>query len=333
MVRSVSSVDKTEPTGGVRASRLATALPIRQVRDVLGEDLASLALAVAAPLIEMRTLRTAYARISRRGAFRLRYGDGTLLKARRVASPVIAERVGRILGAGEIPGFAKVIAVRGEGLLEEWTNGRPMHEMPLSADLLTACGALLRTLHDVPLADGSRGARCVMPQRHWAALEHDLHELVRRGRLDPDQAERLRDIALRFRPEQVAGGVIHGDFCPQNIVLAHGCEPVVVDNETISIGAYDYDLARVWYRWPATESEAQHFLHGYGHRERASAFLGHLPFWAILVVASSTIFRLHEKAPCADESLERLRRLAACTRQESLAQELTWPSKIWTSPQ
>ena len=329
MVRAMSTVDKTTPSGGVGASPLATCLPARQVHDVLGEDLASLALALAAPLIEIETLCTDLARTSRRRSFRLRYGDGILLKARRVASPKIAERVGRILGAGDVPGFTKVIATRGEGLLEEWAYGRPLDEVRPSADLVTACGALLRTLHDVPVARGSRGAGRAKPQRHWAALEHDLHELVRRGRLDPDQAARLRDIAIRFRPEQVVGGVIHGDFCPQNIVLGHECQPVVVDNETISIGAYDYDLARVWYRWPMTESEAQRFFHGYGHRKRASVFLGHLPFWAILVVASSTIFRLDEKASNADESLEQLRRLVACNCQEALEQELAWPSKIW----
>jgi hypothetical protein len=30
----------------------------------------------------------------------------------------------------------------------------------------------------------------------------------------------------------------------------------VVDNEALSVGACDYDLARTWHRWPMTDLQA-----------------------------------------------------------------------------
>ena len=76
-----------------------------------------------------------------------------------------------------------------------------------------------------------------------------LPRLVELGALAPDAAGMLLAAARGNAPTDPAVGLIHGDFCPENIVLRAPNMPAVVDNETLAIDVVPYDLGRTWHRW------------------------------------------------------------------------------------
>lgn len=99
-------------------------------------------------------------------------------------------------------------------------------------------------------------------------------------------------MAVTHAPRNVAVGIVHGDFCAENMIVRASGNVSVVDSENLSIAPHDYDLGRTWYRWPMTQVQCEAYYDGY-HQYRSSAdFVTHLPYWAIGVLARSAAFRL-----------------------------------------
>jgi thiamine kinase-like enzyme len=67
----------------------------------------------------------------------------------------------------------------------------------------------------------------------------------------------------------------------------------IVDNERMSIGALDFDLARSWSRWPMNESQRGIFCSSYEEHRNLDKFIEHELFWAILSLARTA--RIHAR--------------------------------------
>ena len=111
-------------------------------------------------------------------------------------------------------------------------------------------------------------------------------------------------MAEEAAPRSAETGFAHRDFCPDNLVVDGRGLVHVVDNESLSCDALDYDSARWRYRWPLSTAERGSFLEGYSRYRSPSAFRRHFAFWMVHALVDSALFRLrngtgHEGVPSA----------------------------------
>jgi thiamine kinase-like enzyme len=187
--------------------------------------------------------------------------------------------------------------------------------------LLQQCGALHGFMHSNPLPHNCP-YRCYTTPQEWCnELKQRLEELTTAGSLKPDEARRAFDCAVHAAPSAYDVGFVHRDFCAENIVLGPTGQMWVIDNETVGVDAYDYDLGRTWYRWPMNRRQWQAYLEGYRVHRSPDAFLSHFPFWSIVAIVGSAVFRLRRQRDGAREPIKRLRVVLSRLAQPSLAEE------------
>jgi GT2 family glycosyltransferase len=273
----------------------------------LGADLETLVAARPAALVEAVPLSPLAAPSLARGAWRLRFADGTALKGRALQTEAQADTVARLVASLEPGSFARVLARHGRALLEEWIDGEPLDKAPGGGRHLRACGRMLARIH---LGAPARVAAVVGPaERH----RDGLAGLVQRGALERAVAERADALARRYAPRHASTGLCHGDFAAENLVIRPDGTLCLVDNETLHLGPHDYDLARAWYRWPMSPAQWGEFLSGYGLERDTGPFREHFPYWAVRALGDAAVYRLDGQMVEAAVPLERLQDLVgAC---------------------
>lgn len=246
----------------------------------------------------------------RPSAFRLELDDGSVVKARQFPTVQRAQMVERILQM-RFPGFAQPIARHGCAMLLPWVDGDVLASLDfIPLDVMHRSGANLGALHQ---QDVSGWPDVVVRQADQvlARLESDTTIVVAAGELEADAAAAAHELANEGVPSDASTGIIHNDFCPENMVLDASGTPVCVDNATLTFGPHDYDLARTWYRWPMSPGESKAFLRGYEtHRSRAS-FERHFAFWSICMLTATAANRLRLGLGDRARSLDALRTILA----------------------
>jgi aminoglycoside phosphotransferase (APT) family kinase protein len=237
-----------------------------------------------------------------------------VVKARRLNSVEEAERVERLSRFLDPRCFPKVLARRGAALLTEWAHGTPLGSTADKAALFRRAGSVQATMHCRALPAGLLRAARVSEAGRETRLDRGLHELVRFGALPAREARRAWAIALAHVPPRRAVGLVHGDFCAENMVRGVDGRLRIVDNEALSVGACDYDLARTWYRWPMTESQAAAYFDGYAGRRGPDAFVAAFPYWAVMALVDAVVFRVRARTRGARAPLARLAALLRDTR-------------------
>jgi aminoglycoside phosphotransferase (APT) family kinase protein len=149
------------------------------------------------------------------------------------------------------------------------------------------------------------------PGELLAKLERDMDLVRSEHLLDPELARRALADADANRPQEPTLGIIHKDFCAENLVLASDGSLVCIDEATLSTGPHDLDLARTWYRWPMQARDSAHFARGYQEQRSLAGFLRHFRFWVTCVLVGSAATRLRSASPGALAPIERLRQLHA----------------------
>ncbi len=274
------------------------------LRQLLGDDAFALAEELPAEIIEHQPLRG-------RGpcaSMRLLLADGTLLKVKRLPSVADAERVERLLHHLHHRAFPEVRLRRGALIVTRWVMGDALGPTDLDSELLRTCGALHAFVHTRPPVD-RLGPRPDARERAIASLRRDLEALVDGGWCQRAEAVAASEAANRHAPAAWAAGIVHGDFNAENMVRTGPAEVAVVDNETLSIGAFHFDLARTWYRWPMSRPQWRTYLEGYARCGDVADFERHLPFWGIAVLARGAVFRWRAGRDGVTEPLVRLRML------------------------
>src|SRR5262249_30848094 len=147
-------------------------------------------------------------------------------------------------------GLPRVLARRGQALLTEWIEGRPLTADRCDPQILRRCGALQGWAHSQALPVGSPSPPPGTIESLRTAVRRALDALVELAALDTGVARQTAEIAGAYAPGNCAWAFAYVDFCADNIVLHESGELYVVDNETLSIQPCDYDLGRTWYRWP-----------------------------------------------------------------------------------
>lgn len=292
---------------------------------MLGTDLSTLALARGVPLTSCREITTLRSPDETCGSFALDFEDGVRLKGRRLRSADQAHTVERLRRKIRT-GLAQILRRRGEALLEEWVEGSPLDTLEsVPSAVMQACGRTLGALHRTPVDDPIAGTGAGL-EEFVAKLERNLETLRAAGWLDEAAVDRAFTAAREAEPRHMELGIIHKDFCAENVVLDHAGTAVCVDNADLCIGPLDYDLARTWYRWPMTRSDLEHFVRGYENHRSLTGFLRYFRFWATCALAGSAAFRARTRTGLVHQPVGRLLRLI-----EAPVEGAGQPHPFWVS--
>ena len=156
-------------------------------------------------------------------------------------------------------------------------------------DLARWAGDLLGRLHSLPCRAQATPVRDVC--WHLEKLRLNIGKMAKAGNLARTTAEHILQLAADLKPPDVEVGLIHGDFCGENIVIDRSGNPIAVDNEHITLGALDYDLVKCWYRWPMTPSQRLAFRECYQSYRSTLPAIEHFRFWSICSLANSARIR------------------------------------------
>jgi hypothetical protein len=235
------------------------------------------------------------------GAFRVALTDGRRLKARLLSSAERAARLECILRALRHSAFPAVITRHERVLLLEWIDGEPLDEGTASPNVVRAASAIHAFLHAMPVPLALRPLPDDVLGAVAAKLEADLSALAADGIVTESESRAALAVARRFAPGRCRIGIVHRDLCARNMIERSSGEICLVDNETMIVGACEFDLARTWYRWPLPREAREAYFQAYVRAHDPSAFLAHFPFWALAVLADSA--RMRDRAPAALRSM------------------------------
>lgn len=280
-------------------------MSVGATRARLGADLWALVQGLGAPLLSASVLTSLPSPLRSHASFRLRFGDGRILKGRRVETSAQAERMEALVSRLDRRHFPRVIARRGAAVLEEWVEGRRVTSRRPGTRVLRSAGEILGAVHalDVPAGDGVPS-----PRRRLEIVAEQSAALRAEGAITADALDRVVEVAHAWVPGEATRGVIHRDFCAENLVRSAAGRLRAIDNETVQPGVHDFDLARTWYRWPMTPAEQAAFLGGYRRHRDPAAYLSHAPFWIVAVLVDTALFRIRAGTAEPDKPLRRLSR-------------------------
>jgi len=274
-----------------------------------GDDLHDLVKALGGEVQSARELTRLVSARQRKASFRLDFADGRRCKARRFRTAESASAALALAPLLEALPFSRILVARGLVAIEQWIEGVPLRPGDVSVEQARVAGALLGRVHAITGLPADLLAQ--VPDGNWYADSIDayLQELVAAGALVTATAARLHEAAMANQPGRLAIGLVHGDFCADNIVVDGEGDLFVVDNESLHLGALDYDLARCWVRWPMSESLRAAFSGGYQSVRGLDDFTLHGTFWAIKALSQSIAVHLRHNRPC-EPALEALLRMS-----------------------
>jgi hypothetical protein len=283
----------------------------------IGSDLAELIRRQQLTVVLVQPI-TRWPSEDRPAAFRVELEGGGVLKARQFPRVERARIVERILQT-PFRGFPRPIARYEGALLLPWIEGRLLTSLDaIPLDVAHECGRNVGALHRHDVSDWSDVVvRSVAHVR--ARLRVDTAMLVESGELDEATAAIAGALAEADAPANATAGIIHNDFCPENIVVEPAGTPACIDNATLTFGPHDFDLARIWYRWPMSPDAGAAFLRGYETHRSGASFAQHFAFWAISMLMATAANRLRARIADATRSLPVLRStVAAIQRGEAV---------------
>jgi thiamine kinase-like enzyme len=271
---------------------------------------------VAGALARVGLCIRAFRRISKigsadagRSTYRIDVETGHTIKARRVDDDETARRLFEV--RRELPeAFAPVIGCYGAVLLEEWIDGEELGKgIPSDAHLTTAA-SLLAHLHATQAVAGHpvHERRSTAVWRETA--EESLRQVLAADALDVTAVTRIREALEQRDPGQASVGLVHTDFCGENMVEDRAGRLRVIDNERVGVDAIGFDVARTWYRWALPVRAWECFRSAYAARVSLTEPLDTLGFWSVVAVAHSAALRLRKDRRRAHVPLDRLRRMA-----------------------
>jgi len=235
---------------------------------------------------------------STRATFKVCLRDGRLLKARRVESARRCEILAVIWPLVRDMPISRGLAYRGAALLEQWIQGRAFGPEDETPERLRDAGDLLGRLHQIRQPAGTPRRREPDPGHLLGAVEKRLDALSAMSMLSDNECRSLLDRARRHVPERLDSGLIHHDFCAENLLITTEDRLYAIDNEDMRFGILDADLARTFLRWPMTAQERDAFLTGYSQHRVTETYEAHECFWTIWAVAGAIEFRARRGLPC-----------------------------------
>lgn len=213
-----------------------------------------------------------------------------IIKARRLENETVVRRLYDL--RRELPdSFVPILFRNGRVILEKWIDGHALPETPESGHL-EAAGTLLGKLHAGNSLDCRPVHNVYSTAGHLVTAERSLRHLSEAGAIGKNEELRLSRQMHRLDPGRAIHGLVHFDFCGENMVLDNAGRLFVVDNERIGLNALGFDLARSWYRWALPEPSWEHFCSIYAKSLPFSEPLDTLRFWKFVAVVRAAALRM-----------------------------------------
>jgi len=274
-------------------------------REQLGESLADLVTTLGSLVTRVEPITVLP--VHGRQTFRFWLADGRSLKGRRFKSATRAEIVWRILSVANVGFLGRAVAHRGDAIVEEWIEGHPLVQGQVNERLIREAGRLLGTLHSIPPPASEDLGFEPLDGKAWLRKSAESLQSLQDARLmESARARMLLDAMTTCMPATVRIGTIHRDLCPENLIADTSRRLISVDNGSVSVGSMEYDLCRVWYRWPMTPRDRAVFNEGYRELGDAGDVGAPSLFWAIAVILNSARVRLGASVDRAAAALRRL---------------------------
>ncbi len=238
-----------------------------------------------------------------RCALRIELRDGRVIKARRLESAKAARDLFEIRSGLETA-FAPAIGWHDAVVVEEWVEGTPLERVATEFRIEEA-GALLGRLHAAPQSGPD-----VVPTARWLeeAIEQ-LHVVRLESKLRTEEVASLEGMLRDGDPGLAPNGIVHKDFCPENMIVDAAGQIRVIDNEWMEMGPIGFDLSRTRGRWPMSAFEWEGFLDGYGSEVRDP--IASQKFWWIVTALFTSRIRWNESVEHLSEPLGWLRTISA----------------------
>lgn len=231
---------------------------------------------------------------SLRATYRLEFSNGSTVKGRVLDESAQVAKFGCLAEFLDRAVFPSVLVSHGHALLEEWKAGTPLNYPEAAAIWSFRAGQVLGSVHTTALKSEILPKRVGSLKSRREQLKSALESLLSSAVLSAAAVQQLERIACSNAPELLDAGLVHLDFCAENMIEKDG-SLYVVDNELLDTGIIDADLARTWYRWPNLLQVD--FLRGYNEFRDATAFLHHQTFWAVYTLAVAADYRLRMAHP------------------------------------
>lgn len=255
----------------------------------------------------LSTIRTAE---NHRRAYRIDLTGGRILKARRLEDEITARQLFEM--RQEVPtGFARVLHCHGAVILEAWIEGEDLSQRCATTRHLIEAATLLACLHATPQVFGRPlpATQSTAAEREMA--EHARWRLATDGHLPPAEGDGIGAALEQLDPKQALIGLVHTDFCGENMVIDPDGRLHVIDNERMGLGALGLDVARTWYRWMLPPAAWECFRTNYQARMAHDDGLRHFVFWALVATLKSAILHLRLDTTRAHVPIECLRHIMA----------------------
>jgi aminoglycoside phosphotransferase (APT) family kinase protein len=280
-----------------------------ELERALAEDLAWAWSELGSEMVEVTPVSPLRGADRPRAAFCLRLADGRQLKLRRMRSPDRAAELARLTGSLREVGIPQVVLLRADALAVEWVEGTPLGDGPGCSDRIEEAARLLGRIHAMPGFDGLALPVLRPTAPALLGMHEELATLMRERRLDADAGKRLMATARERDPGRVLHGIVHGDFCAENLVIDGDSRLRVIDNEGLEIASLARDLARVWSRWPMPADAWDRFLAAYVSAGGIRVAEGDLELWKILTLVRSAWYRVTYRLAGDGAALAKLRSL------------------------
>ena len=290
----------------------------------LGEDFAEIVSRVGSQLREVVPLTRLAFREERSGCYQLRFADGRVFKYRGMVSAHRAKTVEHLISRIGSPRIPRVLDRCGTGLLIEFVDGQPASRPVQTQKLLAETAALQGRIHRTDVADLLSGPPPLKMADVIEKLDQRIQRLVTLQAITEGEAEKLTELAMSEVPQASEIGVVHYDYCAENLLVCEANGFYIIDNESIQIGALDHDLARTWYRWPMSPAERAVYWESYRRLRDPGSFSAFFLFWAITVLVSSALFRLEGRTDRAAVPIRKLGLLARRAQSGSSEPYLLW---------
>jgi aminoglycoside phosphotransferase (APT) family kinase protein len=243
-----------------------------------------------------------------RSCYRIDHDHG-IVKARLLEDEPAAQQLAAF--RRELPDdFTPLVSQHGRVLIEEWIDGNPLPDMP-GHHWPAIAGAILGDLHARPTFGQSTLHEMHTTEDHHLAAQQSLRRIAITGALGEKDVARLERILQRYDPLQATYGLVHFDFCGENMVIDRAGRLRIVDNERIGLNSLCNDLMRTWYRWALPAPEWDSFCNAYTSRLPFPNPPDSFPFWKIVAIARSAELRLSAYPEKAGVPLGYLKALAA----------------------
>lgn len=239
-------------------------------------------------------ISTAKNSATNKASYRLVFKNGEILKGRIISKPEKLYRIKHITSLWGSKYCCQILMAHENATIEEWINGKALKTLETKPSHLIQGANALASLHKMQISkDNPMFQSLPSIEERLVQLRKQIFNIKNHHLLGSEKCIRLEKIAIDNAPQSAKFGYTHRDYCAENLVLREDSVSICsIDNETITIGELDEDLARTLYRWEMKHEEKKLFLDEYNKQTGRQPHLSHFKFWTIYVMVQSLNYKM-----------------------------------------